>query len=71
MKSNQVMSHGIARSPTARSNLDLGINRGQVCIDRATTDDKLFSNVCISPSLCDVAQHLYFACRQSVRIGGS
>ena len=52
VKSNQVMFHSIAGSPTARRNLNLEIDRGQVRIDRSRTDDELFSNVRISQPLC-------------------
>ena len=71
MESNQVMFYGIAGSPTARRNLYLGIDRGQVRIDRPTTDDELFRNECISQALCYEAQHLHLASRQSVGISGS
>ena len=49
------MVYGIAGSPTARRNLDLGIDRGQMCIHRSRTDDELFGNLRVSQPLGYVA----------------
>ncbi len=60
---------GIARGGTAGGDADLAINRGQVRVDGAGTDDQTFGHLLIGQSLCHDSQHLYLPGRQSVRIG--
>src|SRR5437588_9293037 len=63
------MFHSVARSASARGDLNFVVDRGQVGVDRSRTDDKLFGDVRIGESLCHQAQHLHFPCREVCRIG--
>src|SRR6266851_5661763 len=67
--SHQALLHGVARSSTARGDLDLAIDRGQVSIDGARTDDEVVSYLCIGQSLCEQAQHLDFTRGQAIGVG--
>ncbi len=59
------MLHGIARSGTTRGDPELAVDRGQVPVDRARTDDELFSDLGIGEPLCHQVQYLHLAGRQS------
>ena len=65
----QLVLNGIAGGGTARGDTNLAINRGQVVVDDAGTDDELFGRLGIGESLGHQAQYLDLAGCQSVRIG--
>ncbi len=60
---------GVAGGSYSRGDPDLAINRSQVGVDGARTDDQAFGYLLIGQSLCHDAQHLDLPSRQSVRIG--
>src|SRR6266702_1927898 len=68
--SGQALFERIACGSTARGDLDFPVDSLQVGVDRARTDDELCGDLGVSQSLSQQAQHLYFAHRQPVRIGG-
>jgi hypothetical protein len=49
---NQVMLKGIAGGCTTRGDVELAINRRQVPVDGARTDDELFRHLGVGQSLC-------------------
>src|SRR6266849_4194397 len=57
--------HGVARGGTAGGHPELAINRGQVGVDGAGTDDQALSHLLIGQSLCHYLQHLDLPGRQS------
>ena len=61
--------NGVASSGTAGGDPDLAINRGQVGVDGAGTDDQMFSHLLICESLRYQAQDLQLARRQSSGMG--
>ncbi len=61
--------HGVARGGTAGGDPDLVINRGQVGVDGAWTDDQALSHLLIGQSLCHYAELLDLPGRQSVGRG--
>ena len=63
------MFDGIARGAGSRGDPDLAVNRSQVGIDSAGTDDQAFGYLLISQALCHDSQHLDLPGRQPVRIG--
>src|SRR6266704_1945498 len=65
----QVLFESIACGCTARGDLDFPIDRLQVGVDRARTDDEVFGDLGVGQSLSQQAQHLHFARCQPVRIG--
>ena len=65
---DQVVFDGITGRSTTRGDANLVKDRGEVAIDRARTDDQLFSHLLIGESLGHHAQHLHLPRRQSVRI---
>src|SRR5260370_3334818 len=67
---DQVLVERIACGSTARGDLDFPIDRLQVGVDRARTDDELFGDLGVSQSLSQQAQHLHFAYRQPEKRGG-
>ncbi len=60
---------GVAGGGYSRGDPDLAINRGQVRVDGAGTDDQAFGYLLIGQALCHDAQHLDLPGRQPVRIG--
>ena len=60
---DQVLVERIACGSTTRGNLDFPIDRLQVGVDRARTDDELLGNLGVGQALCQQAQHLYFTLR--------
>src|SRR5258708_371900 len=66
----QVLFERIACGSTTRGDLDFPIDRLQVGVDRARTDDELCGDLGVGQSLSQQAQHLHFAHRQPIRIGG-
>src|SRR5260221_10090147 len=66
----QVLFERIACGSTTRGDLDFPIDRLQVGVDRARTDDELCGDLGVSQSLSQQAQHLHFAHRQPIRRGG-
>ena len=67
---HQMMLDSIACSGTARGHLELAVDRGQVPVDGARTDDELFSHLDIGQPLCYQAQHIDLTGGQASRIGG-
>ena len=59
----------IASGSGSGGDADLAINRGQVRVDGAGTDDQAFGYLFIGQALCHDAQYLDLSGRQSVRIG--
>ena len=57
--------YGVARGGTAGGDPDLAINRGQVRVDCAGTDDQTLSHLLIRQSLCHESQDLQLACREA------
>ena len=45
--SDQVMLDSVASNGAARGNLELAVDRGQVPVDGARTDDELFGYLCV------------------------
>ena len=68
-RSDQVVLDRIAGRGTARGHLNLAIDRGQVVVDRAGTDNQMLGDLRICESLCQQAQHLDLPSRQSIGIG--
>jgi hypothetical protein len=66
---DQVVIHRIARGGHSSGNLDFAIDRGQVVVDGAGTDDQLFGDLRIGQSSGQQAQHLDLAGGQTVGIG--
>jgi len=64
-----VVFDGIAGGSGSGGDPDLAVNRSQVGIDGAGTDDQAFGYLLIGQALCHDAQHLDLPGRQSVRIG--
>ncbi len=52
--------HGVAGGCTTAGDADLAINRGQVRVDRAGTDDEAFSHLRVRQSFGYQTQHLDF-----------
>ena len=63
------MLDGVARGSAPGGNLDLPIDRGQMGVDGAGTDDHLFGNLGVGQPLCHQAQHFDLSRRQSAGIG--
>ena len=59
---------GVAGRSGSGGDPDLTINRGQVRIDGARTDDQALGYLLIGQALCYHAQHLNLPGRQTVRI---
>ena len=62
------MLEGEAGGGAAGRDADLAVDRGQVGVDGAWTDDKALGYLLIGQSLDHYAQHLYLAGCQSIRI---
>src|SRR5438270_12318886 len=58
---DQFVLNSVAGGGTARGNPDLAVDRGQVPVDRATTDDQLLGYLGVGQSLGHQAQHLHLA----------
>ena len=67
---DQTLFDRITCGSTTRGYLDFPIDRPQVGVDCARTDDEVCGDLRISQSLSQQAQHLHFAPRQPIRIGG-
>src|SRR5258708_8545290 len=62
------MLDGVAGGGTARGDPELAVNRGEVKVDRARTDDELLGYLGIGQPLCHQAQYLDLTRRQATRI---
>src|SRR5258707_597183 len=62
------MLDGVAGGGTARGDPELAVNRGEVKVDRARTDDELLGYLGIGQPLCHQAQYLDLTRRQASRI---
>ena len=60
---------GVARGSSSGGDPDLAVDRSQVRLDGAGTDDQAFGYLLIGQALGHDAQHLDLPGRQSVRIG--
>lgn len=67
--SDEVLFNRVAGGGAARGNLNLPVDRGQVCTDRARTDHQVHGDLRVRPALSDQAQHLHLAGGQIIRIG--
>ncbi len=54
---------GVAGGGGSGGDADFAVNRGQVRIDRARTDDQAFSYLLIRQAFCYNAQHFHLAGR--------
>ncbi len=61
--------HGVACGGTAGGDPDLAINRGQVRVDGAGTNDQLLGYLLIRQPLGHQLQNLHLACREACGIG--
>ena len=66
---DEVLIDGIAGRGTARGDLNLTVDRGQVPVHGAARDDQLFGYLGIGQPLSHELQHLYFAFGEASRIG--
>src|SRR5947199_6788952 len=64
------MLNGIAGGSTPRGNLKFAVDRSQVVVDGARTDDQLFGYLGVCQPLRHQPQHLYLTDGQPSGIGG-
>ena len=66
----QMMLDGVAGRRGSRGDPELAVDRGQVPVDGARTDDQLFGDLGVGEPLGDETQHFDFTCGQARGIGG-
>ena len=67
---HQLVLKGITRGSAARGDTELAVDGTQVRVNGVQTQHQLFSDLRVSQSRCEQAEHLELAYRQTTRRGG-